>query len=69
MASDFMKFHTSGSGFSPAAGPKKRPVKLKKKLMNVEHRTSNVQHRIMYSVELNKKTEQGQDNLTLNGEP
>jgi hypothetical protein len=40
------------SGVSPAVGQKKRPVKSKKKLMNIEHRTSNVQHRIMYSVNL-----------------
>jgi hypothetical protein len=30
--------------------PEQRPVKSNEKLMNVEHRTSNVQHRIMYSV-------------------
>ncbi|CAB1079329.1 hypothetical protein D1AOALGA4SA_7043 [Olavius algarvensis Delta 1 endosymbiont] len=33
---------------SVAAG-RERPVKSNKKLMNIEHRTSNVQHRIMYS--------------------
>jgi hypothetical protein len=27
-----------------------RPVKSKKKLMNIEHRTSNIEHRIMYFV-------------------
>jgi hypothetical protein len=43
------------SGVSPAAGLKSlpaaggRPVKSRKKLMNIEHRTSNVQHRIMHS--------------------
>ena len=30
--------------------PKKRPVKSNKKLMNVEHRTLNVQHRIRYFI-------------------
>jgi hypothetical protein len=34
---------------SVAAG-RKRPVKSNEKLMNVEHRTSNIEHRIMYSV-------------------
>jgi hypothetical protein len=37
------------SGVSPAAG-RERPVKSKKKLMNIEHRTSNIERRIMYSV-------------------
>ncbi|CAB1076231.1 hypothetical protein D1AOALGA4SA_4029 [Olavius algarvensis Delta 1 endosymbiont] len=30
--------------------PNKRPVKSKEKLMNIEHRTSNIERRIMYSV-------------------
>jgi hypothetical protein len=38
-----------GSGFSAASG-RERPVKSKKKLMNIEHRTSNIECRIMYSV-------------------
>jgi hypothetical protein len=33
-----------------------RPVKSNEKLMNVEHRTFNIEHRIMYSVYF-KKTE------------
>jgi len=41
------------SGFSPAAG-RERPVKSNKKLMNIEHRTPNVQRRIMYSIYLKK---------------
>jgi hypothetical protein len=45
-----LKFHTSG-----AAG-RERPVKSNEKLMNVEHRTFNIEHRIMYSVYF-KKTE------------
>ena len=43
-----MKFHTS------VAWPEQRPGKSKKKLMNVEHRTSNVEHRIMNSVYLKR---------------
>ena len=39
-----MKFHTS------ANSGRERPVRSRKKLMNVEHRTLNVQHRIMYSI-------------------
>jgi len=34
-----------------------RSVKLKKKLLNVEHRTSNIDHRILYSVILKKLSE------------
>jgi hypothetical protein len=33
------------SGVSAASG-RERPVKSKKKLMNIEHRTSNIEHRI-----------------------
>jgi len=38
------------SVFSPSAGQKKRPVKSKKKLMNVEHRTSNIERRILMTL-------------------
>jgi len=31
--------------------------------MNIEHRTSNVQHRIMYSVNFKKKTEKSESTL------
>jgi len=34
--------------------PKKRPVKSRKKLMNVEHRTSNIERRIMCSAHFKK---------------
>ena len=37
--------------------PERRPDKSKKKLMNVEHRTSNVEHRIMNSVYLKRFSE------------
>ena len=44
-------FGVQGSGFmvQRRRWPKKRPVKSNEKLMNVEHRTSNVELRIMYS--------------------
>ena len=45
-----LNFHTS------VAAGRERPVKSNKKLMNVEHRTSNIEYRIMYSVYF-KKTE------------
>jgi hypothetical protein len=32
-----------------AAAGRERPVQSKKKLMNIEHRTSNIERRIMYS--------------------
>jgi hypothetical protein len=48
IASNFMKFHIS------VASGRGRPVKSNEKLMNVEHRTSNIEHRIMHSVYLNK---------------
>jgi len=32
-----------GFRFQPSRRPKKRPVKSKKKLMNIEHRTSNIE--------------------------
>jgi hypothetical protein len=41
-----VQFHTS------VASGRERPVKSKKKLMNIEHRTSNIEHRKMYSVRL-----------------
>jgi hypothetical protein len=34
--------------------PEQRPVKSRKKLMNVEHRTSNIEHRIMCSARFKK---------------
>jgi hypothetical protein len=37
-------------------------MKTNEKLMNVEHRTSNIEHRIMYSVNF-KKTEQSDSTL------
>ena len=37
-----------------AAAGRERPVKSNKKLMNIEHRTSNIEHRIMYSVYFKK---------------
>ncbi len=42
------RFRVQGCGFrfQPSRRPKKRPVKLKKKLMNVEHRTSNIERRM-----------------------
>ena len=43
-----LKFHTS------VAAGRERPVKSNEKLMNVEHRTSNIEHRIMYSVYFKK---------------
>jgi len=46
----FRGYRFRGSGFSPAAGHKKRPAKSRKKLMNIEHRTSNIERRIMYSI-------------------
>jgi len=36
----------SGLGFSPAAGPKSGQFDQKKKRMNVQHRTSNIEHRM-----------------------
>jgi hypothetical protein len=39
-----LKFHMS------VASGRERPVKSKKKLMNIEHRTSNIERRIMYPV-------------------
>ena len=54
--SDRIKFRPTAFGagnrpkdISVAAG-RERPVKSNEKLMNVEHRTSNTEHRIMYSV-------------------
>jgi hypothetical protein len=35
-------------GFSAASG-RERPVKSNEKLMNAEHRTSNIERRIMYA--------------------
>jgi len=46
---------------SVAAG-RERPVKSNEKLMNVEHRTYNVEHRIMYSVYF-KKTERSDSTI------
>ena len=55
-ASDLLQFHMS------VPSGRKRPVKSNKKLKNVEHRTSNIQHRIMYSAYL-KKTERSDSTL------
>jgi hypothetical protein len=44
------KFHTSTALYGRG-----RPVKSNEKLMNVEHRTSNIEHRIMFSVYFKKR--------------
>jgi hypothetical protein len=66
----------NGIGFHEVSYERFRvqPSRRKKKAGQIEketneRRTSNIQRRIMYSVELNKKTEQVRDNITLNGEP
>ena len=43
-----LKFHIS------AAAGRERPVKSREKLMNVEHRTSNIERRIMWSARFKK---------------
>jgi len=47
MSQNFQAFGFQVSGVSRRLN--KQPVKSKKKRMNVEHRTSNIEHRIMYS--------------------
>ncbi|CAB1071704.1 hypothetical protein D1AOALGA4SA_1330 [Olavius algarvensis Delta 1 endosymbiont] len=42
---------------STASGQKTASLIKEKKLMNVEHRTSNIEHRIMYSVYLKRLSE------------
>jgi len=46
--SEIVKIGQWNSGFrcQPRRRPKKRPVKSKKKLMNIEHRTSNIERRM-----------------------
>ncbi|CAB1081696.1 hypothetical protein D1AOALGA4SA_9342 [Olavius algarvensis Delta 1 endosymbiont] len=46
------RFWVQGSGFwvQPSRWPNQRPVKSRKKLMNVEHRTLNIERPIMMAL-------------------